>query len=801
MKKILSLLLAFLLFANTAFATFGGSAFNIGAFSSGGFGGRFGEGSQTTLQQLQSFGGLTFYKNYATSQTTGDADYSVGSGTITVTAARSATAPATYFNSAGLIQTTTTANTPRFTQGIWNATGWHPYPGIVFEYSVSNALKSSTNTFSDANWTKTNMTATDSVSVSGVVPNGTVSTLTATSANATLTQAVTAGAAIRTASIFVRRKTGTGTINLRGHTTNSYTDVTALIDADPTRWVRVQAVTTSLANPTFDLQIVTSGDELYIYQAQLENNPYMTSPIPTTSAGLTRALETPSYVNAGNRTGASETIFLKFAIVGGGLANDNINRDFLWSDSNLRMIRKVNNQTTLKTYPNNTLSVSSVITNVTQPQVDTNFMFAVSMQNTYASLGYINTYVNGAVDTTNTANNFTTQSLGTNFYIGASNSIYQAIAIYSSSLELPAVNAISSILDSSVTPHSYTYTYGSTSSVSGGNSGTTNASSVYEWGTSIFQTGADTIVMIDRDGSDAQYAAFYEGAVWLRTFTISTLTWSAATKVIDFAGSGYQILWCSARVEGDHLIIYLNKTRTADQTKGLVTMIESTDLTGSSWGSEISVIPEQTGQIGIIAKLMTTSNPAINYNIMITGQAGTNWSLYQVSNGGRTLTFDHVMQASATWSELGFTNYTALKKMAVARVAAGGYLAQTNSTDGGLTWSTPVSTGLGNSTGTKVTPSIQNAAGSSNRFMTVFYDRGSNRLSYENTNADAAFNNTWSAAGFIGTTNGQGNGDFLPYIDANGYKRYLVVMPKEITTTTINLLWWILQDNYSWVAN
>lgn len=91
-------------------------------------------------------------------------------------------------------------------------------------------------------------------------------TFSATSANATLKQAITlTGTANRTLSIYIKRKTGTGDVSLTVDGTTY--DVTVVTGA----WVRYDTFlnTTGAVNP--GVKLTTSGDEIYIAWAQLED--------------------------------------------------------------------------------------------------------------------------------------------------------------------------------------------------------------------------------------------------------------------------------------------------------------------------------------------------------------------------------------------------------------------------------------------------------------------------------------------------------------------------------------------------
>lgn len=166
--------------------------------------------NRTTLQKLQDLGGLTFYKDYANSQASANADYSAGVGTATFTATRSASAPATVIDSTGLVTTVTSSNTPRFVGGYYDPEGFHINKGIMLEGASTNLIPKSV-AIDDATWTESN-TVADNADAGSSSPDGTATapSLTASDVDGTLllTTAVTA----RNYSVWLKRKTGTGAI-------------------------------------------------------------------------------------------------------------------------------------------------------------------------------------------------------------------------------------------------------------------------------------------------------------------------------------------------------------------------------------------------------------------------------------------------------------------------------------------------------------------------------------------------------------------------------------------------------------
>ena len=129
-------------------------------------------------------------------------------------------------------------------------------------------------------WITTNGTLTTGI----LDPSSTTTatTLTSTSANTTVYQAVTLLALPYTISFYVQRVTGTGIVNLTLDGT-SFTAITVTGS-----WIRYSATITPTAGlKTVGIQLVTSGDAINIWGAQLEQRSAVTSYTPTTTQTVT----------------------------------------------------------------------------------------------------------------------------------------------------------------------------------------------------------------------------------------------------------------------------------------------------------------------------------------------------------------------------------------------------------------------------------------------------------------------------------------------------------------------------------
>jgi len=196
---------------------------------------------------------------------------------------------------------TTTAARFEVPQEYDAATG--KYYGLIEPAATNLALYASDFTQDGgAPWTLSNMTAAKTATGPDGVANS-ASTLTATDANATALQAITSASASRVTSMFVKRRTGSGNIDLTQD--NGATWATQTVTAS---WTRVSLAAVTSANPTVGIRVVTSGDEIDVAWFQHELTA-VTSPIPTFGATVTRAIDDPNVATSKFPAGPPWTIY------------------------------------------------------------------------------------------------------------------------------------------------------------------------------------------------------------------------------------------------------------------------------------------------------------------------------------------------------------------------------------------------------------------------------------------------------------------------------------------------------------
>lgn len=157
--------------------------------------------------------------------------------------------------------------------------------GLLTESAMTNIAQWSRD-LTNAVWTKSNITAVkDQVGAEGST-NG-ASKITATSANGTCLQTQTLASSTRRMSAYVKRITGTGTVEMTTDNGATWTPITVPSGSYGRVFIPAQLVT----NPVFGFRIVTSGDAIAVDLVQNESSSTLSapsSPFPAFGASSSR---------------------------------------------------------------------------------------------------------------------------------------------------------------------------------------------------------------------------------------------------------------------------------------------------------------------------------------------------------------------------------------------------------------------------------------------------------------------------------------------------------------------------------
>jgi len=192
-------------------------------------------------------------------------------------------------------------------------------------------------------------------------PDGTTTadTLTASGANGTLIQDLgTVASALKSGGLWLKRKTGTGNIDITLDGGSTWTTV-----AVTASWLRLEKSQT-LADEDFGIRIVTSGDEVYAWQADVQSGAALSPEILTTTVAVTRNIDQLIYSNTGNIDLTKGTVVAKYTspvlvgnqgVVAGGSGNqrplmtDTATQNWAYDGVNLPTVTGANSTTSAVT--------------------------------------------------------------------------------------------------------------------------------------------------------------------------------------------------------------------------------------------------------------------------------------------------------------------------------------------------------------------------------------------------------------------------------------------------------------------
>lgn len=155
--------------------------------------------------------------------------------------------------------------------------------GLLLENTGTN-LALHSNDWTNAAWVKTTMTTAKTATGPDGVSNS-ATTLTAAGANSLAVQTVVSASAARAFGVWIKRRTGTGNVDL---VVDGITYTTKAITA---AWALYQIAQAAVTNPIFGIRLVTDTDAVDVWCGQLESATFASSSIPTTTVAVARAAD------------------------------------------------------------------------------------------------------------------------------------------------------------------------------------------------------------------------------------------------------------------------------------------------------------------------------------------------------------------------------------------------------------------------------------------------------------------------------------------------------------------------------
>lgn len=219
----------------------------------------------------------------------------------------------TYPNGTATSQLTLTRTTSGYAQsqsGTWTSFSSGQFrqtdKGLLIEEARTNSLLQNRD-MTNAAWVKgaTATVAQTQIGIDGGANSATLVTGGAVTATNTVLQTITLGSAADVYSVFIKRVTGSGVIEISA-------DGSTWTAVVPTASYQQFQVPQTLANPVCGVRITANGDQIAVDFSQLETGVGATSPILTTVAAVTRNADVVTLTSNGSLSLAAGTWYAEY---------------------------------------------------------------------------------------------------------------------------------------------------------------------------------------------------------------------------------------------------------------------------------------------------------------------------------------------------------------------------------------------------------------------------------------------------------------------------------------------------------
>lgn len=340
--------------------------------------------------------------------------------------------------------------------------------------------------------------------------------------------------------------------------------------------------------------------------------------------------------------------------------------------------------------------------------------------------------------------------------------------------------------------------YAAPSKIISGPSATITPSAFYDGEGFIVFDGTDTVFQFHRQGISHEDPND-DGKIVFEKYTVSTNTWDSTQTTIYTPDAGVSCYQVAGGKIGTKFHVFSACGPSSLVQKNYVVHLVSTNLTGTSWSSEV-LTSSVSVNCNVYGNLIPTSNSNVWYLVAYDIPTDGTTSLIKTEDAGATWTVGHSILTTAGYSDETAIAYVGNGDMiGWVRKTSGGYVYQIESTDDGLTFTAPHSIGLGQSTGIKCVNMWYDS--SRNAVIGLFGDRNDLKTYTTIAKVQDAMNGTWTTAvqTITETSNTSGKVN-IAEIDSTS-KKFLLTWFKQNSTSLATYRQILYREFYQRISN